>query len=64
MTPDNPQDPQKGKVGEEAPPTQVADDAKAAKEAASEETAAQPEPKPKRTRAKKSAPEAEGQAAA
>jgi ribosomal protein L22 len=60
MTPDNPQDPQKGKVDE----GQVAEDAKAAKEATPEETAAQPEAKPKRTRAKKATPEAEGQAAA
>ena len=61
MTPDNPQDPQKGKVVEAAVP----EDAKEAKaEAAATEAAAQPEPKPKRTRAKKVKPEAEGQAAA
>ena len=63
MTPDSPQDPQKGKVDE----TAVAEDAKDAKaEAAAEAPEAQPEPKPKRsrTRAKKAAPEAEGQAAA
>jgi ribosomal protein L22 len=60
MTPDNPQDPQKGKVDE----GQVAEDAKAAKEATSEEAAAQPEAKPKRTRAKKATPKAEEQAAA
>ena len=62
MTPDSPQDPQKGKVGDAAVP----EDAKEAKaEAAAEAPEAQPEPKPKRsrTRAKKAAPEAEGQAA-
>src|SRR3954468_4269893 len=60
MTPENPQDPQKGKVDEAAVP----EDAKAAKaESAAPEAAAQPEPKPKRTRAKKAKPEAEGQAA-
>jgi ribosomal protein L22 len=58
--PDNPQDPQKGKVDE----GQVAEDAKAAKEATAEEAAAQPEAKPKRTRAKKAEPAAEDQAAA
>jgi len=63
MTPDSPQDPQKGKVDEAAVP-EDAKDAKA--EAAAETPEAQPEPKPKRsrTRAKKAAPEAEGQAAA
>jgi ribosomal protein L22 len=60
MSPDNPQDPQKGKVDE----GQVAEDAKAAKEATSEEAAAQPEAKPKRTRAKKATPKAEEKAAA
>jgi ribosomal protein L22 len=61
MTPDSPQDPQKGKAGEGAVP----EDAKEAKtEAAATEAAAeQPEPKPKRTRAKKPKAEAEGQAA-
>ena len=63
MTPDNPQDPQKGKV-DTTPPTPVAEDAKAAKEATSEEAAAQPEAKPKRTRAKKATPKAEEKAAA
>jgi ribosomal protein L22 len=58
MTPDSPQDPQKGKAGEGAVP----EDAKEAKETV-EAAAEQPEPKPKRTRAKKAAPEAEGQAA-
>jgi ribosomal protein L22 len=60
MTPDNPQDPQKGKVDEAAVP----EDAKAAKAEAAATEAAQPEPKPKRSRAKKATPEAEGQAAA
>jgi ribosomal protein L22 len=60
MTPENPQDPQKGKVDEAAVP----EDAKAAKAEAAATEAAQPEPKPKRTRAKKAKPEAEGQAAA
>ena len=60
MTPDNPQDPQKGKVDEAAVP----EDAKAAKAEAAATEAGQPEPKPKRSRAKKAKPEAEGQAAA
>jgi ribosomal protein L22 len=60
MTPENPQDPQKGKVDEAAVP----EDAKDAKAEAAAIEAAQPEPKPKRTRAKKAKPEAEGQAAA
>jgi ribosomal protein L22 len=60
MTPDNPQDPQKGKVDEAAVP----EEAKDAKSEAAATEAAQPEPKPKRTRAKKAKPEAEGQAAA
>jgi large subunit ribosomal protein L22 len=58
MTPDSPQDPQKGKAGEGAVP----EDAKEAKET-TEAAAEQPEPKPKRTRAKKAEPQAEGQAA-
>jgi ribosomal protein L22 len=62
MTPDNPQDPPKGKVDETT--GKVAEEAAAAKATADAETAAQPEPKPKRTRAKKAEPEAEGQAAA
>jgi ribosomal protein L22 len=60
MSPDNPQDPQKGKVDE----GQIAEDAKASKEATSSEAAAQPEPKPKKPRAKKTAPAAEEKAAA
>jgi ribosomal protein L22 len=61
MTPDSPQDPQKGKAGEGAVP----EDAKEAKEAAATEgTAEQPEPKPKKRARKKAAkPAAEGQAA-
>ena len=55
---DSPQDPQKGKAGEGAVP----EDAKEAKETV-EAAAEQPEPKPKRTRAKKAEPQAEGQAA-
>ena len=56
MTPDRPQDPQKGKVDEAAVP----EDAKEAKTEAAATEAAQPEPKPKpkRTRAKKAEPEA------
>ena len=60
MTPDSPQDPQKGKAGEGAVP-EDAKEAKTAPEATEGE--AQPEPKPKRTR-KKATPEAEGTAAA
>jgi len=56
--PDSPQDPQKGKAGEGAVP----EDAKEAKETV-EAAAEQPEPKPKRARAKKAEPQAEGQAA-
>ena len=58
--PKKPQSPAEGKVDET-----TAEEAKAAKQdVASEEAgAAQPEAKPKRTRAKKAAPEAEGQAA-
>jgi ribosomal protein L22 len=59
MTPDSPQDPQKGKAGEGAVP----EEAKDSKVEAAAKSADQPEPKPKRTRAKKAAPEAEGQAA-
>ena len=59
--PKKPQSPAEGKVDET-----TAEEAKAAKQdVASEEAgAAQPEAKPKRTRAKKAVPEAEGQAAA
>jgi len=62
MTPDTPQDPQKGKVSEPTP-----DEATEAKEAAATESeTAQPEAKPKRTRAKNrtSEPKADEQAAA
>jgi ribosomal protein L22 len=60
MSPENPQDPQKGKVDEAAVP----EEAKDAKEAAAAEAPAeQPAPKPKRRR-KKAEPEAEGTAAA
>src|SRR5687768_3473329 len=62
MTPDNPQDPPKGKVDETT--GKVADEAAAAKATADAEAAAQPEPKSERTRAKQAEPEAEGQAAA
>jgi ribosomal protein L22 len=62
MTPDNPQDPQKGKVDETT--GKVAEEAAAAKATSDAEAAGQPEPKPKRTRAKKAEPKAEGQAAA
>jgi ribosomal protein L22 len=58
MTPDSPQDPQKGKAGEGAVP----EDAKEAKETV-EAAAEQPESKPKRTR-KKAEPKAEETAAA
>jgi ribosomal protein L22 len=56
MTPDNPQDPQKGKVDESAVP----EEAKDAKQAPTE-AAAQPEPKPKKPRANKK-PEAAAEA--
>jgi ribosomal protein L22 len=59
MSPANPQDPQKGKPDED----KVAEEAKDSKVEAAAKSAEQPEPKPKRTRAKKAAPEAEGQAA-
>ena len=61
MTPDSPQNPKEGKAGEAAVP----EEAKEAKKpkAAAKKSADQPEAKPKRTRAKKAAPEAEGQAA-
>jgi ribosomal protein L22 len=60
MTPDTPQDPQKGKVSEPTP-----DEATEAKEAAATEPeTAQPEAKPKRSRAKKAEPKADEQAAA
>ena len=61
MTPDTPQDPQKGKVADEKVPEEAA----AAKDAAAQESAggAQPEPKRKRTR-RKAAPQAEGASAA
>jgi ribosomal protein L22 len=59
MTPEKPQDPQKGKAGEAAVPEEAAE----AKQEAAATSAEQPEPKPKRTRAKKAKPEAEGQAA-
>ena len=55
MTPDNPQDPQKGKVDETT--GKVAEEAAATKATADAEVEAQPEPKPKRTRAKKAAPD-------
>jgi ribosomal protein L22 len=62
MTPDNPQDPQKGKVDEAAVP-EDAKDAKA--QAAAEAPEAQPEPKPKRSRTRaKKAERGEGEAAA
>jgi large subunit ribosomal protein L22 len=49
MTPDSPQDPQKGKAGEAGVPEEAAE----AKQEAAAKSAEQPEPKPKRTRAKK-----------
>jgi ribosomal protein L22 len=57
--PDNPQDPQKGKPDE----AKVEEQAKDSKVEAAAKSAEQPEPKPKRTRAKKAEPQAEGQAA-
>jgi large subunit ribosomal protein L22 len=61
MTPETPQDPQKGKVDEAAVPEEAND----AKEAAATEAAAeQPEPKRGRRRRKAAEPEAEGTAAA
>ena len=59
MTPDSPQDPQKGKVDEAA----VEEEAKDSKVEAAAKSAEQPEPKPKRTRKKKVEPEAADQAA-
>jgi ribosomal protein L22 len=59
MTPDSPQDPQKGKVDE----AKVEEEAKDSKVEAAAESAEQPEPKPKRSRKKKAEPEAVGQAA-
>ena len=59
MTPDNPQDPQKGKPDE----AKVEEEAKDSKVEAAAKSAEQPEPKPKRSRAKKAKPEAKGQAA-
>jgi ribosomal protein L22 len=46
MTPETPQDPQKGKAGEAAVPEEAAE----AKQEAAAKSAEQPEPKPKRTR--------------
>ena len=60
MTPSKPGDPSQGTPDDD----KVREDAQEAKGTTAEETAAQPEPKAKRTRAKKAAPEAEGQAAA
>jgi ribosomal protein L22 len=62
MTPENPQDPQKGKVDETT--GKVAEEAKASKQAADAEAPAQPEPKPRKTRAKKAAPKDETATAA
>ena len=59
MSPDTPQDPQQGKPDD----AKVEEEAKDSKVEAAAKSAEQPEPKPKRTRAKKAAPEAEGQAA-
>jgi ribosomal protein L22 len=59
MTPDKPSNPSQGTPEDD----KVREDAQEAKEATAE-APAQPEAKPKRTRAKKAAPEAEGQAAA
>ena len=62
MTPDKPENPSQGTPEDD----KIREDAQEAKEATTSEAAAQPEAKPKRTRAKSrtSAPEAEGQAAA
>ena len=60
MSPDKPQTPSEGTPDDD----KIREDAQQAKEATSEEAAAQPEAKPKRTRAKKAEPKAEGQAAA
>jgi ribosomal protein L22 len=59
MTPDKPSNPSQGTPEDD----KVREDAQEAKETTAE-APAQPEAKPKRTRAKKAAPEAEGQAAA
>ena len=58
MTPDKPENPSQGTPEDD----KVREDAQEAKETTAE-APAQPEAKPKRTRAKKAAPEAEGQAA-
>jgi len=60
MTPDKPENPQQGTPDE----SKVAEEAKEAKATKAAETEAQPEPKPKRTRAKKAEPKAEDKAAA
>jgi ribosomal protein L22 len=59
MTPDTPENPSQGTPDE----AKIAEEAAEAKATPPEEAAAQPEAKPKRTRAKKAEPEAEGQAA-
>ena len=59
MSPDTPQDPQQGKPDD----AKVEEEAKDSKVEAAAKSAEQPEPKPKRTRAKKAEPQAEGQAA-
>jgi ribosomal protein L22 len=60
MTPSKPENPSQGTPDDD----KVREEAQEAKEVAATEAEAQPEAKPKRTRAKKAAPEAEGQAAA
>ncbi len=59
MSPDTPQDPQQGKPDD----AKVEEEAKDSKVEAAAKSAEQPEPKPKRPRAKKAEPQAEGQAA-
>jgi ribosomal protein L22 len=60
MTPSKPENPSQGTPDDD----KVREDAQETKETAAVEAEAQPEAKPKRTRAKKAEPEAEGQAAA
>ena len=60
MTPDKPQNPSQGTPEDD----KVREDAQESKETTADAPPAQPEAKPERTRAKKAAPEAEGQAAA
>jgi ribosomal protein L22 len=59
MSPDSPQDPQKGKVDEAAVPEDAKDAKETVDEAAAEQPAPKPKPKPKRARTKKAETKAE-----